>query len=94
MISTTFSRVSIDVANIAMAIFFVPSSAPRAKDYIKEDRPQQRGYSESVMSEGGRTVWVQEKQPAAIRRAGPPDMQESRSHSRREQERSSRTWFK
>ena len=29
-----------------------------AKDYLKAERPQQRGYSEAVITEGGRTVWL------------------------------------
>lgn len=29
-----------------------------AKDYLKGDRPQQRGYSEAVITEGGKTVWL------------------------------------
>jgi 2-iminobutanoate/2-iminopropanoate deaminase len=58
MISATLSRISIGAASMAMAIFFVPSLALEAKDYIKGDRPQQRGYSEAVITEGGRTVWL------------------------------------
>jgi 2-iminobutanoate/2-iminopropanoate deaminase len=30
----------------------------QAKDFIKEERPQQRGYSVAVITEGGRTVWL------------------------------------
>ncbi|HLH97095.1 MAG TPA: RidA family protein [Xanthobacteraceae bacterium] len=33
-------------------------SAADAKEYLKGDRPQQRGYSEAVITEGGRTVWL------------------------------------
>jgi 2-iminobutanoate/2-iminopropanoate deaminase len=56
MVSTAFSGISIGVAGIA--IFFAASSALDAKDYIKGERPQQRGYSEAVITEGGRTVWL------------------------------------
>ena len=34
------------------------SAAAESKDYLKGDRPQQRGYSEAVITEGGRTVWL------------------------------------
>jgi 2-iminobutanoate/2-iminopropanoate deaminase len=34
------------------------SAAAEAKEYLKGDRPQQRGYSEAVITEGGRTVWL------------------------------------
>ncbi len=34
------------------------SAAADAKDYLKGDRPQLRGYSEAVITEGGRTVWL------------------------------------
>ncbi len=56
MISTAFSRISIGTA--ATAMFCVLSFALHAKDYIKGERPQQRGYSEAVITEGGRTVWL------------------------------------
>jgi 2-iminobutanoate/2-iminopropanoate deaminase len=56
MISTIYSRVSIGVA--ATAMFCAFSFAVLAKDYIKGERPQQRGYSEAVITEGGRTVWL------------------------------------
>jgi enamine deaminase RidA (YjgF/YER057c/UK114 family) len=34
------------------------SGAAETKKYLKGDRPQQRGYSEAVITEGGRTVWL------------------------------------
>jgi enamine deaminase RidA (YjgF/YER057c/UK114 family) len=34
------------------------SGAAGAKDYLKGDRPQQRGYSQAVITEGGRIVWL------------------------------------
>ena len=34
------------------------SAAAESKEYLKGDRPQQRGYSEAVITEGGRTVWL------------------------------------
>src|SRR5258708_27752878 len=56
MVSTASSRISISVAGVS--IFFAASFALAAKDYIKGDRPQQRGYSEAVITEGGRTMWL------------------------------------
>jgi len=56
MTSTVFSRISI---GIAAAIVFLGSSTPlHAQQYIKGERPQQRGYSLAVMTEGGKTVWL------------------------------------
>ena len=34
------------------------SVAVESKEYLKGDRPQQRGYSEAVITEGGKTVWL------------------------------------
>ena len=34
------------------------SGAAGSKDYLKGDRPQQRGYSQAVITEGGRIVWL------------------------------------
>jgi enamine deaminase RidA (YjgF/YER057c/UK114 family) len=47
---------TIGIAGTAM--FFALSSVLEAKDYLKGERPQQRGYSEAVITEGGRTVWL------------------------------------
>ena len=33
-------------------------SAAEARDFIKGERPQQRGYSQAVITEGGKTVWL------------------------------------
>ena len=56
MISTACSRASISVAALAGLLAF--SAVGHAKDYLKGERPQQRGYSEAVITEGGRTVWL------------------------------------
>jgi enamine deaminase RidA (YjgF/YER057c/UK114 family) len=56
MISITFSRTSISVAALTGLLAF--SAVGHAKDYLKGERPQQRGYSEAVITEGGRTVWL------------------------------------
>jgi enamine deaminase RidA (YjgF/YER057c/UK114 family) len=29
-----------------------------ARDFLKGERPQQRGYSEAVITEGGKTIWL------------------------------------
>ena len=56
MISIAFSRTSISVAALTGLLAFSPVG--HAKDYLKGERPQQRGYSEAVITEGGRTVWL------------------------------------
>jgi 2-iminobutanoate/2-iminopropanoate deaminase len=56
MIPIAFSRTSIGVAALTGLIAF--SVVGHAKDYLKGERPQQRGYSEAVITEGGRTVWL------------------------------------
>ena len=50
-----FSRAVVSAA--IMALVGV-SAAAESKEYLKADRPQQRGYSEAVITEGGRTVWL------------------------------------
>ena len=54
MITTIFSRVSLG----AVAALLAFPAAGQARDYIKGERPQQRGYSEAVITEGGRTIWL------------------------------------
>jgi 2-iminobutanoate/2-iminopropanoate deaminase len=34
------------------------SAAAESKEYLKGSRPQERGYSEAVITEGGRMVWL------------------------------------
>jgi 2-iminobutanoate/2-iminopropanoate deaminase len=34
------------------------TAAAESKEYLKGDRPQLRGYSEAVITEGGKTVWL------------------------------------
>jgi 2-iminobutanoate/2-iminopropanoate deaminase len=34
------------------------SAVADSNEYLKGDRPQQRGYSEAVITEGGRMVWL------------------------------------
>lgn len=56
MTSTAFSRISIGMA--AATLFFGLSPTLHAQQYIKGERPQQRGYSLAVITEGGKTVWL------------------------------------
>jgi 2-iminobutanoate/2-iminopropanoate deaminase len=56
MPSTTFSRVASATAVAALLLGF--SASVQAKDFIKGERPQQRGYSLAVITEGGKTVWL------------------------------------
>jgi 2-iminobutanoate/2-iminopropanoate deaminase len=34
------------------------SAAAESKEYLKGDQPQRRAYSEAVITEGGKTVWL------------------------------------
>jgi len=53
---TSFSRTA---SMIALAVLVpIAPTAVHAKDYIKGDRPQQRGYSLAVVTQGGKTVWL------------------------------------
>lgn len=50
------SRTLISVAGLTGVL--VLSCAADSKEYLKGERPQQRGYSEAVITEGGRTIWL------------------------------------
>jgi 2-iminobutanoate/2-iminopropanoate deaminase len=41
-----------------LAAALLLGSAAQARDFIKGERPQQRGYSQAVITEGGKTVWL------------------------------------
>ena len=56
MTSTAFSRISIGMA--AATLCFGLSTTLQAKDFIKGERPQQRGYSLAVITDGGKIVWL------------------------------------
>src|SRR5262249_54685811 len=43
---------------IGTALVFCLAFPLHAKDFIKGDRPQQRGYSQAVITEGGKIVWL------------------------------------
>jgi len=56
MTSTACSRTSIGIA--AATLCFSLSTTLHAQVFIKGERPQQRGYSLAVVTEGGKTVWL------------------------------------
>jgi 2-iminobutanoate/2-iminopropanoate deaminase len=56
MIAVAFWRGSIGIAALTGLLAF--SAVGHARDYLKGERPQQRGYSEAVITEGGRTIWL------------------------------------
>jgi enamine deaminase RidA (YjgF/YER057c/UK114 family) len=56
MISMAFWRASIGIA--ALTGLLAWPAVGQARDYLKGERPQQRGYSEAVITEGGRTIWL------------------------------------
>ncbi len=56
MTSTVFSRISTGIAAATVVLGF--STTLQAQQYIKGERPQQRGYSLAVITEGGKTVWL------------------------------------
>jgi len=51
-----FSRISIGMAAATLLVGLSPTL--QAQDFIKGERPQQRGYSLAVITEGGKTVWL------------------------------------
>jgi enamine deaminase RidA (YjgF/YER057c/UK114 family) len=57
MTATVSSRMSIGLVG-TVALFFSLSTSLHAQTYVKGERPQQRGYSLAVITEGGKTVWL------------------------------------
>ena len=56
MLSIAFRRGFIGVM---AAMLLLGVTAPlQAKDFIKGERPQQRGYSQAVITDGGKIVWL------------------------------------
>jgi 2-iminobutanoate/2-iminopropanoate deaminase len=51
-----FRRISIGVT--AALLVFGFSTRLHAQKYVKGERPQQRGYSLAVITDGGKTVWL------------------------------------
>jgi len=56
MTSMAFRQMAIGIASAAVLFGFSPAVC--AQTYIKGERPQQRGYSLAVITEGGKTVWL------------------------------------
>ena len=56
MTSTACARISIGM--VTATVCFVLSTPLSAQKFIKGERPQQRGYSLAVITEGGKTVWL------------------------------------
>jgi 2-iminobutanoate/2-iminopropanoate deaminase len=56
MTSMAFRQISIGITAAVVLFGFAP--ALPAQTYIKGERPQQRGYSLAVITEGGKTVWL------------------------------------
>ena len=56
MITTIFLRILLGVVALTGLLAF--SAGGHARDYLKGERPQQRGYSEAVITEGGKMVWL------------------------------------
>ena len=56
MVSIALSRIFTGL--IAAALLFGFVFPLQAKDFIKGERPQQRGYSQAVIAEGGKIVWL------------------------------------
>jgi enamine deaminase RidA (YjgF/YER057c/UK114 family) len=43
---------------VLVALLVAWATSVEAKDYVKGERPQTRGYSLAVITEGGKTVWL------------------------------------
>src|SRR5262252_1735824 len=56
MLSIAFPRGFIGV--IAAMLLLGLTAPLHAKDFIKGERPQQRGYSQAVITDGGKIVWL------------------------------------
>ena len=56
MVSIALSRIFTGLIGAALLVGLVFPS--HAKDFIKGERPQQRGYSQAVITEGGKIVWL------------------------------------
>ncbi len=54
--SSILTRILISIA--ALSTVGTLSVVANSKEYIKGDRPQQRGDREAVITEGGKTVWL------------------------------------
>ena len=53
-----FDKAVADGWTAALTGLLAFSAAAQAKDYLKGERPQLRGYSDAVITEGGKIVWL------------------------------------
>ena len=58
MTSTRFVRIVIGIAATAMVLVSASQVGAQTRNFIKGDRPQQRGYSLAVITEGGKIAWL------------------------------------
>lgn len=58
MSSITFVRIVSGIAAMVMMLVCASQAQAQTRTFIKGDRPQQRGYSLAVVTEGGRIVWL------------------------------------
>jgi enamine deaminase RidA (YjgF/YER057c/UK114 family) len=58
MTSTARSWVSTAVTAATLCLVVPSTLQAQGRTYIKGDRPQTRGYSQAVVTEGGKTVWL------------------------------------
>src|SRR5262249_17791587 len=56
MVSMASSRASIGL--VAATLLFGFAAPLHAKEFLKAERPQTRGYSQAVITEGGKIVWL------------------------------------
>src|SRR5262249_19324286 len=56
VVSMAYSRAFIGL--IAAALLFGFAAPLHAKEFLKGERPQTRGYSQAVITEGGKIVWL------------------------------------
>ena len=56
MVSIALSRIFTGLIGAALLLGLV--FPLHAKDFIKGERPQQRGYSQAVITDGGKIVWL------------------------------------
>jgi len=56
MTLTSYLRNSIGLAAATLVLGLTVTV--QAKDFVKEERPQQRGYSPAVITEGGKIIWL------------------------------------
>ena len=58
MTRTTFVRIVSGIVTAAIVLVIAIQAGAQTRSFIKGDRPQQRGYSLAVVTEGGRIIWL------------------------------------